>query len=253
MRKQAMTFGILALLCLTLVSAILVESAKADQWNKETIVTFDQPVKVPGQVLPAGTYVFQVLNTRSNDRIVQIFNEDTTHLYTTILAIPDYRPEPAEKAVFTLEQRDGNSTLAVKEWFYPGRQYGLEFVYPDAAKIQLARVEPQPSPPSETTAPTQPAEPVDEIGEAVDKIPPATNAPLPSTEPPIMEEVTMSESEEMAINEPPMEDVEIDTMEGEGMMSQLPQTASSMPLLALLGIVALVAGLALMPLAKRRA
>ena len=32
--------------------------AMADEWNKETVVTVNQPVEVPGMVLKAGTYEF---------------------------------------------------------------------------------------------------------------------------------------------------------------------------------------------------
>jgi hypothetical protein len=39
---------------------------KADEWNKKTIVTFDQDVEIPGWVLPAGTYVFKLLNSGSS-------------------------------------------------------------------------------------------------------------------------------------------------------------------------------------------
>jgi hypothetical protein len=34
--------------------------AKADEWDKQTIVTFNKPVEVPGSVLRAGTYVFKL-------------------------------------------------------------------------------------------------------------------------------------------------------------------------------------------------
>jgi hypothetical protein len=66
----------------------------ADDWNKRTTVTFSAPVEVPGagaQILPAGTYLFKLLDSQSDRNIVQIFNEDGTHVYTTILAIPNYR------------------------------------------------------------------------------------------------------------------------------------------------------------------
>ena len=63
---------------------------KADQWNKETVVTFDQSVEIPGGVvLPAGTYVFKLVDSRSDRHVVQILDRSGTHLYATILAIPN--------------------------------------------------------------------------------------------------------------------------------------------------------------------
>ena len=46
------------------------------------------------RVLPAGTYVFKLMNPQSNRHIVQIFNKDQTKIYATILAIPNYRLKP---------------------------------------------------------------------------------------------------------------------------------------------------------------
>ena len=56
-------------------------------------MTFSAPVEIPGVhlkgwgVLPAGTYVFKILDSQSDRHIVQIFNADETQCYATILAI----------------------------------------------------------------------------------------------------------------------------------------------------------------------
>lgn len=103
--------------------------AKGDEWNKKTVVTVNEPVELPGVVLPAGTYVFQLLDSASDRNMVQVFNEDESQIYTTIMAIPDYRLEPTNETVITLEERPKDSPEAIKEWFYPGDLSGLEFVY----------------------------------------------------------------------------------------------------------------------------
>ena len=67
------------IICLTLVALALPSPVNADASDKKTIVTFSQPVEIPGaQVLPAGTYVFKLLDSSSNRNIVQIFNEAKT-------------------------------------------------------------------------------------------------------------------------------------------------------------------------------
>lgn len=44
-------------------------AAIADDWNRKTVVTFNGPVEIPGvhltgwSVLPAGTYVFKILDS----------------------------------------------------------------------------------------------------------------------------------------------------------------------------------------------
>jgi len=40
-------------------AAWLAPSARADEWDKQTIMTFNKPVEILGQVLPPGTYVFR--------------------------------------------------------------------------------------------------------------------------------------------------------------------------------------------------
>ncbi|MGB2678914.1 MAG: hypothetical protein WAN12_17670, partial [Candidatus Acidiferrum sp.] len=68
--------ALFCLLALTLFAATLLPSARADQWNKKTVVTFSQAVEVPGKILPAGTYTFQLLDSPSDRHIVEIFNAD---------------------------------------------------------------------------------------------------------------------------------------------------------------------------------
>src|SRR5262245_16848212 len=109
---------------------LLVPGVKADEMDKRTDVTFSAPVEVPGVVLPAGKYVFKLMDSTSDRHVVQIFNEDETHLFATILAIPTYRMNPVDKPLITFEERAANSPEAIKTWFYPGEQYGEEFVYP---------------------------------------------------------------------------------------------------------------------------
>ena len=74
---------------LALLFATYVPLSRADEWDKT-----NEPVQVPGEVLPAGTYVFRLQDSTSNRHIVQIFNEDHTSLITTVLAIPNYRLQP---------------------------------------------------------------------------------------------------------------------------------------------------------------
>ena len=57
-------------------------AAHADDWDQNTTITFSEPIQIPGQVLPAGTYVFRLADPDSAQNIVQIFNSDRTHIYS---------------------------------------------------------------------------------------------------------------------------------------------------------------------------
>jgi hypothetical protein len=163
------------LCCMALLGAVLAINARADDWNRKTTITFANPVEIPGVhlkgwgVLPAGTYVFKIMDSQVNRHIVQIFNKEETMIYATILAIPNYRLKASDKTVLTFRERPANQPEALRAWFYPGRTFGEEFVYTKGKATELAKSADTPvlfTPteiPSEVTAPIQSADkPVDD-------------------------------------------------------------------------------------------
>src|SRR3984893_18586423 len=131
--------------CVALMGAAFVPDVKADDWNRKTVITFSGPVEIPGvhltgwAVLPAGTYVFKILDSQSDRHIVQIFSKDEMTVYATILAIPNYRLKATDKTVMTFRERPAGEPEALRAWFYPGRNWGEEFVYPKAKAMALAK------------------------------------------------------------------------------------------------------------------
>jgi len=117
-------------ICAAVLCATIVTAAKADTWDKKTIVTFRDSVEIPGQVLPAGTYVFKLANSVSDRHIVQIWNEDETQMLATILAVPDHRSDVPGRTIFEFDERPGDSPMALHSWVFPGNNTGQEFVYP---------------------------------------------------------------------------------------------------------------------------
>jgi hypothetical protein len=100
--------------CMLLVGLLLATSIRADEWNKKTVVTITEPVQIPGAVLPAGTYVFKLMDSASDRNIVQIFNADETHLFATIMTIPDYRPNPSDKTILSFDERPAGQPEALE-------------------------------------------------------------------------------------------------------------------------------------------
>ena len=131
--------------CLALMGAVLTPNAMADDWNNKTVITFSGPVEIPGVhltgfgTLPAGTYVFKLLDSQSDRHIVQIFSEDMKTVYATILAIPNYRLHATDKTVITFSERPAGEPEALRAWFYPGKNWGDEFVYPKARAMEIAK------------------------------------------------------------------------------------------------------------------
>jgi len=223
-------------LCLTVLCLVVAPKAKADAWDRKTIVTFSGPVEVPGvgvHLLPAGTYVFKIMDSTSNRHIVQIFNPEETHLYTTILAIPNFRLKVTDQTVITFRERPAGEPEAIKAWFYPGHQYGEHFVYERPRAIELAKETNEPvlsTPVILATAPvedlkTVPVEAVTPAGETVETA--AVVEPVPEPAP------------VAAAAAAPVE------------VAALPKTASNLPLIGLLGMLALGSGFVLTGLLKR--
>jgi hypothetical protein len=125
--------GAVVVLCTALITLLLgatvAPGARADQWDKKTVVTFSEAVEIPGQILPAGTYVFRLADSPSSRHIVQIWNADENQVLATIMTIPNTRLETPDETIFEFDERPSDSPMAVKVWFYPGNSTGEEFIY----------------------------------------------------------------------------------------------------------------------------
>ena len=112
-------------------------AAHADEANESTKITFSAPIEIPGQVLPAGTYVFQQAD--SDDlNLIQIFNADRSVLYATLQTVSAERTEATGHTAITLAEPESGNPVLVK-WFYPGRLTGHEFVYAPAQEQTIAQ------------------------------------------------------------------------------------------------------------------
>jgi hypothetical protein len=235
-------FKIVAVLCsFALIALACAVNVQADTFDKKTVITFSEPFEVPGvdaQILPAGTYVFKVFESFGDLNVVQIFNADETHIFTTILAINNYRLKPTDKTVLTFKERGEGQPEAIKAWFYPDNAFGQEFVYPKKRAVELAKIvqEPVLAMPVETNT-VPPAEVLKDL--KLEAIQP-TGEELPLT----------------AVVEPPPQQVPVaapvtTTPEPTEVAQTLPHTASSLPLAGLLGLLSLCAGFVLLILTTR--
>ena len=108
---------------LALLGAMAAPDIRADAWNRKTVITFSGPVEIPGVhlpgwgILPAGTYVFKILDSQANRHVVQIFNKEETKVYATILAIPNFRLKATDKTVITFRERPAGQPEALRAWF----------------------------------------------------------------------------------------------------------------------------------------
>lgn len=130
---------------------------------------------------------------------------------------PDYRLQPTSKTIVTFEERPAGSPMAIKAWFYPGKNFGSEFVYPKPKAIELAKANKVPVP---ATTAEVPAATITESDIATLK-----TAPL-KAEQPSEEEIEAAEAFETTAPNAELPD-------------SLPATASGMPLVGLVGLLSL--------------
>jgi hypothetical protein len=236
--KAATTVG-----CIALMGAVLTPCAMADAWNRKTVITFSGPVEIPGVhlvgfgVLPAGTYVFKILDSQSDRHIVQIFSKDEKTVYATILAIPNYRLKATDKTVITFRERPAGQPEALRAWFYPGRNWGEEFVYPKAQAVAIAKQTNTPVLYTEVAIPLEVSEPIRTVDAPV--VLELKRAPIKAIQ------ATGEEIELAQVVTPPPMEVAMATPQ------KLPRTASQLPLIGLFGILALSLAFALRVAEKR--
>jgi hypothetical protein len=101
----------LSVIALLLALAIRLPVMHAGDRNQTTRLTFSQPVQIPGRVLPAGTYRFQLAEDDSR-HLVQFFREDRT-LVATLYSIPRLRDGRSADAVITLANRGAAQPQAI--------------------------------------------------------------------------------------------------------------------------------------------
>jgi LPXTG-motif cell wall-anchored protein len=204
---------ICAVLCLGLIGGTL--GTQADTHNKKTQIRFNEPVQVPGATLPAGTYVFKLMDSRSDRHIVQVTNVKGDQVFATILTISDYRHTPTGHTVVTFGESENCGPVTLKSWFFPGNKYGQRFVYPKNKAVEIA---------------SACNEPVPEVAQEMP-------AEAPAMEAAPVQEVT-PEKQEVPYDAGPLAQNDVKDTKGFD-ADELPKTGSEAPLFAGLGLLML--------------
>jgi hypothetical protein len=112
---------------------LLTPRARASMTDELTKMTFNNPVEVPGKILLPGTYEFRIMDVgaASDLNTVEILGPNGMHAIEVVQTIPVERMQPTGKTVVTFEKQSPDAPQAIKDWFYPGRTHGVEFVYPN--------------------------------------------------------------------------------------------------------------------------
>jgi hypothetical protein len=264
-RRDVMRFlnKIGVVLAIAAFSLVFSSKANAMVTDEQVTFTFNQPVEIPGMVLPAGTYVFRVLDDITGDRnLIQVLDANQTHVFGTFMTVPARFVEAADwsrdrnKVYIRFAERPAGQPQAIEAWYAPAvsandptnsminlrllannGMNGHAFIYPKRKLVSVAKAAPaQPAP----VAPPPQQEAAVVPQPAPEPAPAAEPTPAPAEEPLVAQNDTTEQQpapEQQAAPEQP---------------ATLPKTASSLPLVGLMGLLSLTAAFGLL-IATRRA
>jgi len=124
--------------CALALLAVVSSAAYAQEpYDKRTYFTFNQPVQLPGVQLPPGEYIFRLADPDTSRKVVQVLSADRGQVYAMLHTIPRQRAEaPGKPEVSFMETAAGNPP-AIQTWWSQGERTGREFMY---SKEQAARI-----------------------------------------------------------------------------------------------------------------
>ncbi len=194
-----------------LAVALAASAVMAQPFDKRTIFTFSKPIALPGVTLPAGEYLFRLIDVDTSRKAIQVLSADGKKPYVLVNTIPNIRRDETHDATVQFMETAKGHPNAIKTWWYPGETIGYEFIYPKAQARELAKEVAQPV----LTVKEETAE-VERITPAGEEV--AVGEPEPLVPLAIVQEGTLAEAR-----------------------TELPVTGTRVPAFALIGIVALLA------------
>ena len=240
---------LIPIMCISAIIGGFAASAAAQLPDRRTIFTFSGPVSIPGATLPAGRYVFRLAEPGTSARVVQVFSADGKKPYGMFFSHPAERREPARDPEVRFMETGKGVAAAIKTWWYPGERTGFEFVYPKDQARRLAQASKEPvlttKAASTTTDQSNTASltRISPTGDETDVGDAAASAPTGTAQQGAVADASIN----FAAPAPAAESqapVQTGTI-ARNTRSNLPGTASSLPMFALIGVIAIAAATAL--------
>jgi len=250
-------------------------AAQASETDRLTHFMVNQNFEVPGKVLEPNTrYVMKLHDSFQNRNVVQVYTDDEKHLLTQFIAINSERMEPVNKTTFTFIEVQPGCPKPIREWFYPGRNIGLEFVYPKEQALEIAKHALQPVLTTETAVNLHDLATVTITAQEPIRGDFGTTATAQNTGPSAVQEEQKVEKQQQAEVTPPAEEQTQIAQEpqpvtpapepevqqpappepvqtAENQPRELPKTAGELPLVGLLGMLCVGLGLGLKKVSAR--
>jgi LPXTG-motif cell wall-anchored protein len=221
-------------------------AAQAQPSDYRTFFTFSAPVTLPGVTLPAGTYLFRLADPDSSRKVINVLSADGRQSLAMLHTIPNQLLRAPQNPEIRFMETGANMPPPIKTWWYPGKAIGYEFIYPRPQALALAKVT---SEPVLTTAAEARDLETAELARITAAGPPApvivdeNPAPIAVATGRVQRGEVVTDA---SIAAPVTQQARADDSTTTGPRTTLPQTASSVPIVAVFGGAALAAGLLLL-------
>jgi hypothetical protein len=106
----------------------LASTLSAGPFNKTMHFTFSREVALPGVVLPAGEYVFELADTTSRN-VVIVRNMRRTHVYLQALTMRTQRPSNMKEGSITFGEAPAGQPKPIAAWYPVAEVTGYQFIY----------------------------------------------------------------------------------------------------------------------------
>lgn len=105
-------------------------SSRAASWGQLDKITFSRAVALPGVVLPAGAYVFEIANPNTSANVVRVIHRDTQRVYFAGFTERVQRPAgaPAGQRITMGEPLTGGA-FPIEVWYPAAQAEGRRFLY----------------------------------------------------------------------------------------------------------------------------
>jgi hypothetical protein len=218
-------------------------TALAQTSDHRTYFTFSTPVTLPGVTLPAGRYLFRLADPNSSRKVISVLSEDGKTPLAMLHTIPNQLPNAPQDPEIRFLETSGNMPPAIKGWWFQGKSIGYEFIYPRQQALQLAKVTSGPVLTTRNETKDVATADLSRIdGSGVPAPVTVEEAPAPVASTGRAQQGEVAPGGAPATTAP---DTRADERARSTARTQLPQTASSMPLAMLLAALTMCAGVGL--------
>jgi hypothetical protein len=129
----------IAFLMLAVLTFGISGRAEAQPADYRTYFTFSGPVTLPGLTLPAGTYIFRLADPNSSRKIINVLSEDGKRSLAMLHTIPNQVPRAPQDSEIRFMETDAQLPPPIKTWWYAGKAIGYEFIYPREQALRLSK------------------------------------------------------------------------------------------------------------------